>query len=238
MRVARPILLSIAALAMLGPWAAQAQTARSGGNSASAQIMQEYQRLAAERTELTAENAKLKKDLEDAKARLSAAEKAQASMKARIGEAEAASARASAANQTTEQALAKSKENLQKLLAKAREIAAQLGTVESERNTLQEQLTQVNHKYDKCVDDNMRLFAVNDEILNRYEHQSAFARAATIDSFTRLKRTQNENLVDEYRERAEELRLQKEHSAPPGASPPPAPVAAPAAETTQEPHTP
>src|ERR1700730_2180836 len=43
---------------------AQAQTARSGGG-ASAQLLQQMQQLASERTGLQAENAKLKQDLED-----------------------------------------------------------------------------------------------------------------------------------------------------------------------------
>jgi chromosome segregation ATPase len=227
-------LIFVAALVGLLAPAAHAQSARSGASSASSQIMQEYQRLAAERTEMTAENARLKKELEDSKAKLAATDKTQAALKARAGEAEAASARAAAANQSSEQALAKNKEALQKLLAKAREIAAQLATVEGERAKLQDQLVQASHQYDTCVDHNMRLFTVNDEVLDRYEHQSAFARAATIDSFTRLKRIQNENLVDEYRSRAEELRLQKENPTHSDA----APAGAPTAGSATEPHTP
>src|SRR5882762_767084 len=62
MRAHRPLVFIVLALAV-GPLA-QAQSARSGGG-ASAQLLQQMQQLAYERTSLQSENAKLKKDLED-----------------------------------------------------------------------------------------------------------------------------------------------------------------------------
>jgi len=62
MRAHRPLVFIVLALAV-GPLA-QSQSARSGGG-ASAQLLQQMQQLASERTSLQSENAKLKKDLED-----------------------------------------------------------------------------------------------------------------------------------------------------------------------------
>jgi hypothetical protein len=49
---------------------------------------------------------------------------------------------------------------------------------------------------------------------------------ARAEPFTRIKRTQVDNYVLEYKQRAEELRMQK--AAPPPAAPPPNTPAAPA----------
>ena len=50
---------------------------------------------------------------------------------------------------------------------------------------------------------------MNQEILDRYQHQGAFSFLARAEPFTRIKQTQIDNLVVEYRERAEELRQKK-----------------------------
>src|SRR5262249_876564 len=92
------------------------------------------------------------------------------------------------------------------------------------------------------------LYKLNDEVLTHYEKQSAFARMATIEPFTRIKRTQNENFVDEYRARAQDqvvtppagLPSASGASAPPSAPHKVAPAAAPppaaGAPTSAGPH--
>jgi hypothetical protein len=44
-------------------------------------------------------------------------------------------------------------------------------------------------------------------VLTKLEDQGFWSRAARVEPFTRIKRTQLENLVDEYAARAEEQRI-------------------------------
>jgi chromosome segregation ATPase len=223
----------LAAVLLTIDWAsAGAQTQRSGGG-ASAQLAQQYQQAAAEKSALATENANLKKELEQARSALAATAKERDQIKGKVGSAATEAERARNAQRATEEALAKSKENLDTLLAKAREIARQLATVEMERGQLQDQFASTKRDLDVCAERNAQLYDVNSEILDHFEHQSAFARMATIESFTRIKRNQLEDLVDGYRDRANELRLQRAGSAAHGAAP--APVIVPPPPTSPTP---
>jgi multidrug efflux pump subunit AcrA (membrane-fusion protein) len=57
--------------------------------------------------------------------------------------------------------------------------------------------------------DNLQLFEIGNEVLNRYEHVGLFTKVSALEPFTRLTRTRIDNLVDEYRARALENRVQK-----------------------------
>jgi len=45
--------------------------------------------------------------------------------------------------------------------------------------------------------------------LDRYDHVGLFTKASAVEPFTHITRTRLDNLVVEYRERAEQLRVQK-----------------------------
>jgi DNA repair exonuclease SbcCD ATPase subunit len=190
-----------------------AQTQRSGGG-ASQGMVQQLQQLTSEKSALTAENAKLKRDLDDAKAALAKAGKERDALSAKVGSADANVQRADAATKSAEASLEQTKRKLEELIKRFREVATTLHDVESSRAELQGQLALRSHEYEMCVERAVALYDVNKEILDRWEHEGAFERATLIDGFTRLKRTQLENLIDEYRARADELRLQEQKSAP------------------------
>jgi hypothetical protein len=76
---------------------------------------------------------------------------------------------------------------------------------------------------DVCSQRNNDLYKVNTEVLDRYEHEGAFGHMARAEPFTRLKRTQIENLVDEYRQRAEELELRQSKGSAVATAPQPTP---------------
>ena len=215
-----------------------AQVQRSGG--ANAQLAQQYQQVMAERTQLQADNAKLKKDLDDAKKQLDAAKAQLTASKSTAGTAAAQLAAAQASSQSTAQSLEQSKARLQELVNRFRETAVALRGVESDRAQLQQQLAQSRASFDQCAERNYQLYQVDNEVLDHYEHEGTISHLARAEPFTRIKRTQVENLVDEYKARAEELRVQK--AAPPAGAAPaaPAPVsfAAPAAAETPAPPSP
>jgi uncharacterized protein YhaN len=222
------------------PAAVHAQVQRSGGG-VNPQLAQQYQQVVAERTQLQADNAKLKKDLDDAKKQLQAA--AQQLKVAKAGamaaqSAQAALAAAQAASQSNAQSLEQLKVKSQELIGHFRDTVATLKGVEADRAQLQQQLLQTKAALDQCADRNFKLFQINAEVLDRYEHQSVFGRVAEAEPFTRIKRTQIENLVLEDRQRVEELRVERHKgsgAAAVGATPVPAAAPAPASATETAP---
>jgi chromosome segregation ATPase len=196
---------SIAALAV--PYA-QAQTQRSGGGEAQ-RIMQQYQQVAAEKTALQTQLAQMKKDLDTAQGEIAALKKERDSLKARAGGSAAQMAQMAAGKEAAEKSLEQNKQRTAELVARFREMAVNLREVEADRGKLQVDLKDRAAAFDKCAQDNLGLFEVNSEILDRYEHVGVFTRIGTADPVTKIARTRIENLVDEYRERALELRAAK-----------------------------
>jgi chaperonin cofactor prefoldin len=204
---------------------ASAQVQRSGGSSgaANAQLMMQYQQASTERTQLQADNAKLKKDLDDLKKQLDASNKAVAASKAGVSHGSAQLAAAQAANDRGAKDLADAKSKMQELVGKFRETITQMRGIESERSQLQQQLAESKNAFDKCADRNYSLYQVDNEVLDRYAHEGVFSHVASAEPFTRIKRTEIDNLVLEYKERAEELRVKKAEALP-GSSPASPPV--------------
>jgi chaperonin cofactor prefoldin len=224
MRASDAVQSVIALTALCGALAANtamAQVQRSGGSSgaANAQLMMQYQQASTERAQLQADNAKLKKDLEDLKKQLDAANKLAAASKAGVSRDSAQLAAAQAANDRGAKDLADAKGKMQELVGKFRETITQMRGIESERSQLQQQLAQSKTAFDQCADRNYSLYQVDNEVLDRYAHEGAFSHMASSEPFTRIKRTQIDNLVLEYKERAQELRVKKPDAAPGSAAP-------------------
>lgn len=189
----------------------QAQTQRSGGGE-SQKIIQQYQQLAAEKTALQAQVAQMKKDLDAAKSELAAVKIERDALKGPAGSAAAAAAAAAqsaAGKQAAEKSLELYKQRLAELVNRFRDTATSLKDVESDRGRLQQDLRARDNAYDKCAEDNLGLFEINDDLLNRYEHVGLFTKVSAAEPFTKITRARIENLVDEYRARALELRAKK-----------------------------
>lgn len=204
-----PIVQTMYFLVLLGiAGGAAAQVERSGGGE-SQRIMQQYQQLAAERTTLQADNARLKKDLDAAKADLAAMKKERDAAKAQIGAAQTAVSQAKSSKEGVDKSLELTKQRFTELIGKYRELAQNTKDVETERSQLRTQLAAGNRAFDGCAEANLQLFEINSEVLDRYEHTGLFTRVSASEPFTRVTRTRMENLVVEYRERAEQLRVKK-----------------------------
>ena len=241
----KPLAVMAMLAATLWTGSAVAQVQRSGGGAANAALMQQYQQAVAERGQLQADKEKLKKDNDDLRRQLETVKQQLATSKAGVTRNESALATAQASNENNVKALADSRAKMQELISRFRETVTQLRAVESDRTTLQQQLTQSKAAFDKCAQANYQLYQVNNEVLDRYAHQGAFSYFARAEPFTRIKRTEIDNLVLEYRERAEELRVKSAaagagaataptHATPAAAPAAPAPVA-PAGTTSPAP---
>jgi chromosome segregation ATPase len=187
---------------------ATAQVQRSGGGEAQ-KFMQQYQQVAAEKTALQAQVAQMKKDLDAANAELAAVKKDRDALKAHTGGSAAAVAQATSAREAAERNLEQSKQRMGELVSRFRETATNLKDVEADRANLRKDLTERNNAFDKCVENNMQLYQINGEILDRYEHVGLFTKASAAEPFTKITRTRIDNLVVEYREKAQELRAKK-----------------------------
>src|SRR5215468_10807732 len=184
-----------AAVALSGSVAAQ--TARTGGG-ASTQLMQQMQQLASERTALQAENDKLKKQLLDMTKDRDALKSGQPSLERRAKDASTAAAQSNSQRAATEQSLAQTNAKMQELIGKFRETIVQLRSAETERATAKQMLATRERELAACADHNHALYQINDEILTHMEKKGGFS-----DPFTRIKRTQLENYVDESHARAQ-----------------------------------
>jgi chaperonin cofactor prefoldin len=183
-----------------------AQTQRSGGGEAQ-KFMQQYQQLAAEKTALQAQVAQMKKDLDAAHTELAAVKKERDVAKAHTGVSPTAVAQAIGAKETALRNLDQSKQRMSELVVRFREMATNLKDVEADRSTLRRELGERNSAFDKCAEDNLQLFELSSDILKRYEHVGMFTKVSAAEPFTRITRTRLENLVDEYRIKAQDLRV-------------------------------
>lgn len=198
--------LSVALLTGVFAQQASAQTARSGGSSAAnAQLMQQLQQLASERTALQAEQARMKKEIEELRKERDSlkAGQAAASQRARA-ESDAAVARGARDREALEKELAQTKQRTQDLIEKFRDTATTLREVETDRATAKQALARQGQELQACVDSNLALYKLNDEVLTRWDQQGMWSRVAQAEPFTRLKRTQLENLIDGYKTRADD----------------------------------
>jgi chromosome segregation ATPase len=216
----RTLRIAVCALAVAAAaGAATAQTARSGGN-ANAQVLQQMQELASERTSLQAENEKLKGELAAAKKDRDSLQASEQAVDKRAKDATAALAHTRTEHDATAQELTQTKAKMQELIAKFRETIQKLREVEAENAAGKQSLAAREHELAVCTDHNQNLYRLDDEVLTHFEKQSAFSRLAQAEPFTRIKRVELENYVDDSRARAQDLRVPvpaKSPAATPGA---------------------
>jgi ABC-type transporter Mla subunit MlaD len=204
----RTILCGIVGLSCVLAFTADAQVQRSG--NADARVAQQLQQLTSERSALQAENTKLKQELEQAKAQLQKSGAAAKTLESRNRALEASAGRGTAASQQAEQQLEQTRAQLQELVTKFRETAETLREVETERATLKGQFATKEREFKTCVDRNAGLYNLNAEVLDRMENRGFWSSVTEREPFTRLKRVELENLIDDYKYRADELRLEQQ----------------------------
>jgi len=203
------ILCSAVATALLLARASVAQAPRSGGG-ASAALYQQLQELASERTSLQEENAGLKKQLDDMRKERDALKSAQRGLDARARTSEAELAQSSTQRATLQTQLDRMKSQMQELIAKFRETIQTYRSIEADRNVTKQTLATRERELNVCMGRNGALYKLDEEILDRWDHESVWSRMARTEPFTKLARVRLENLLDDYHARADEQRLTPE----------------------------
>jgi septal ring factor EnvC (AmiA/AmiB activator) len=216
----RTLVLSCNALlaGVLLSGSAWAQVERSGGG-ANAQLAMQYQQVVSERTQLQEENEKLKKDLGDLKKQLDDAKHELTASKAAEGVRDQAQLTAAqAARDSSAKDLESAKGKMQELVDRYRDTTTTLRTVETDRAQITQQLSASKAAFDKCAQDNVAISQITAEVLDRYEHQHLFSNLGRAEPFTKIKQTEIENLVLEYRQAVDQLHV-KPASVPAAANP-------------------
>lgn len=193
---------------------ARAQEARSGGG-ASAELVQQLQQLASERTDLQAQVTKLQQSLEDMRKQRDALKAGQAGADRRAAQSEAAvrqvQQQAAERQKAADDNVARWRQQMDELVAKFRELAQTLRATETDRNALQQQLAAQRRAVGVCTDANAGLYNLNTELLQHLEHPG-LGSLFRAEPFTQIARTRLENTALEYKQRAEQLRLQAAHA--------------------------
>lgn len=185
-----------------------AQTQRSG--NADARVMQQLQQMSSERAALQAENAKLKEQLAQMKKDLDKAASGKVAIENRARQLEASAGRGEAASKQSEEQLERTRGQLQELIVKFRETAQTLRDVETDRSTVQSQLGLKERELKTCIDRNAGLYNLNSAILDRMENRGFWSSLGASEPFTKIKRVELENLIEDYKYRADELRLEQQ----------------------------
>lgn len=199
---------------------AHAQTAREGGG-ANAQMQQQLQQLASERTALQAENARLKTELQGLRRDVDGLRQREQSLDARSRSAGAAAEQSARGRETAEHELAQLRQRSDELVARFRETAQTLRETETDRASLRETLATRDRELSVCAERNVALYDINVEALERLEGEGFWSRVGRAEPFTQLKRVEMENLVADYRNRAGDQRVTTAPTSPPASPPEP-----------------
>ena len=194
----------LVAAAVVAP--VMAQTARTGGG-ANAQLTQQMQQLASERTTLQAENARLKKELDDTRKERDQYKNAQKSVDARVKTSATELAQSASQRQNLENELKLNRDKMDQLVAKFRETLQSMREVETNLSTEKQTVATRDQELKSCTERNSALYQLNGEILTHMEHESTWSHLARAEPFTQIKRVEMENLVDGYKGRAKDQKL-------------------------------
>jgi chaperonin cofactor prefoldin len=204
--------MTLGAVSLLLAFGAVGQVQRSGDNNA--RVMQQLQQLTAEKAAAQAENTKLKAEVEDLKAQLAKASTALTASEQRAKKVTTgASARDSAAVEEANDALSRTRTQMQELVGKFRETAGILKEVETDRDQLRAQASTQERDLKTCVDRNAGMYLLTDEILRKVGDRGMWSSLTEKEPFTKLSRTRLENLIEDYRYRVDELRVKDKPAA-------------------------
>jgi uncharacterized coiled-coil DUF342 family protein len=98
---------------------------------------------------------------------------------------------------------------LAQVLQAARDIEAQAKLLASGKQTLETSLAKVNQDLDTCRNHNARLCLIADELLNKRQSRSTMGSLLQNEPLTQIGKVELEKFTQEYKEKIEQERLQK-----------------------------
>lgn len=200
-------LLIVVAIVAGAPFDAAAEPARRQGSDESARLQQMLQQLNSEKTKLSSENAKLQAELEKIKADLQSATKERDTGAQKLGRAASDLANTQAKATGLQSAFDTLKARFDQLVAQYRQTVDVMKGLEAERNGLKSMTADFDARVTTCERNNDALYKASLELIDLYEHKGAFASLLQHESITGLKRVEIENLMDQYRQLADDMHL-------------------------------
>lgn len=189
--------LSSSALAASAAHSAQGQPR----DQALLKAQQFLRQLAAEKTRLETENAKLAQERQTLSANLDKAKQA-------LDEAQGLLARYQETilgyKQRVEQTETVQRDNIAKYKEALGQSQAALKGVEEKGESLGKALAQKTKDFEQCEQKNLTLYEVNLELLDRYDKKGVLDSLLQVEPVTGLSQVEMENLVQEYRDKIEE----------------------------------
>ena len=114
------------------------------------------------------------------------------------------------AAKASEQAHDQTRTRLQELLERYRQTTGSLAGVETERGQLYQDLAAMTARFDTCAMRNVDLYETFNEAMDRAEGRGFFSAVGRHEPFTKIERVRLENMIDEYRVRAQELKVSRQ----------------------------
>ena len=194
-------LLMAALLLMAASFSAVAETARrDGGDDALRKAQYLLRQLSAEQERLKTENAKLQTEIEDLKAE-------NGRLETSLGEQESALARSRKNTESLIERVKSDGEKYRRLIDRYREKLRELRETQFKAAYLEQAVTERNQWIETCRTNNDELYAVNGELLKRYENRGFFDLLANAEPVTGLARVRTENVVEDYRYKLDDLKV-------------------------------
>lgn len=169
--------------------------AQSGDAQALARAQHMLRRVSAERDTLQADNAKLRAEMAQLKSQLGGLNR------------KLETTRTAGAN-----ALADAKERHNELQQQLAQLTQTLQQTEEAKRQLEQTSAAQAKQIDICGTNNAKLYQVNVELLDQYQRKGVWDALRQREPFTGLKQVEIESLVEEYRDKIEDLRVTSKES--------------------------
>lgn len=187
---------------------------RGGGGEEVARLQVMMQQINSEKTTLAAENAKLKKDLESSRAELDQLKSENAASRKKLGATSSDLAAARARGDGVQRSFDTLKSRFDELVEQYRKTVGIMRELESDGARLSELVADYDVRVATCERNNDALYKATGELVELYEKKGLMTVLAQREPVTKLKRTQIENMMDEYRQLAEDMRVDQDLGPP------------------------
>jgi chromosome segregation ATPase len=190
-----------------GGFDAWGEAARREGGGDTARLQMMLQQLNTEKTNLSADNAKLKAELDKTKKELESALKERDAGTQKLGRSSQDLVNSQARTDALQRGFDTLKSRFDQLVEQFRATVSAMKELEQEKDRLTASVSDYDVRVKACERNNEVLYKTDLELIDLYEHKGVFTSLMQHEPVTRLKRVQIENLMDQYRQLADDMQL-------------------------------
>lgn len=205
---ARSTIVALIAVALTsGSIHAWGEAARREGGGDTARLQMMLQQLNTEKTNLSTDNAKLKAELDKTKKELEAALKERDAGTQKLGRSSQDLVNTQAKADALQRGFDALKSRFDELVEQFRATVTAMKDLEQEKDRLATSVSEYDARVKVCERNNDALYKTNLELIDLYEHKGVFTSLMQHEPVTKLKKVEIENLMDRYRQLADDMRL-------------------------------